>query len=58
MRAAALPPLLARLCSLRHDIGAACRSAQEEAKNEISMPHRQAGRHAAAVLIVGDATRV
>jgi len=50
---AALPPPLARLGSLRHNAAAVGLSAQEETKSELSTPHKQAGRRAAAHIHVG-----
>ena len=52
MSAAALTPPLARRASLRHNTAAACHSAQEEAQSDVSTPHRQAGRRAAAPIHV------
>ena len=53
MRPAALPPPLARLVFLQHDAAAACGPAQEEAKNDVSLKHRQVGRRAGAPIHLG-----
>jgi len=57
MRAAALPLPLARLASLRHYAMVACGAAQMGAKSDVSTPHRQTGRRAAAPIHIRDVTR-
>jgi len=53
MLAEALLSPLSQLDSLQHNAAAACVPAQEEAKSDVSMPHRQAGRRAAPFHIGG-----